>query len=182
VLESSLKSQRIGILFLFCQYAERKSQTIEELLGSLIQQLLRRQRDLPSAAASLFQKHDLACTRPSQKELSTLLSSLVGDFERVYVVIDALDECEHSITRGLLEALGDLPDSAHRLYTSRNEPHIQHRACEAKAFPILSREEDIRTYLETQIEGEENLSRLCREHQDLKNIVVKEIIAKSYDM
>src|SRR5204862_3631171 len=104
-LNKKLTSSKVGMAFLYCSYAERMDQTIEELIGSLIQQLTLRQHVIPEDILALYASHNRSNTRPDYAELSKHLHSSVSRFSKVYIIVDALDECnEENKTRSSLLA------------------------------------------------------------------------------
>lgn len=45
---------------------------------------------------SLYERHKDKRTRPSLDEISKALHSVVADYSRAFIIIDALDECQVS--------------------------------------------------------------------------------------
>src|SRR5690606_33518325 len=96
-LRDTLKGDsRVGIACLFCNYKEREQQTAAELLAGLVKQLVRRLTTLPTTVEELYTTHTESETRPTMDDLSDALQSIADKFDRVYFIIDALDECEDS--------------------------------------------------------------------------------------
>lgn len=94
-----------GVAGIYCTYKE--PQTIANLLGSLLQQLAERLDELPQS---------LSGGRPlSLKEISTALSEVFTKYGKIFLVIDALDECTSAID--LLKEIQKLRKSASRMFT-----------------------------------------------------------------
>jgi hypothetical protein len=129
----------VGIAFLYCNY-EQGGQKPENLVSSLLYQLLRRLPLVPAEFLSL--DHDLAgiTTPPSVRDLLHLLEILVTKLSRLYIVIDALDELSSSTRRLLLSGILELQATQHvNLFsTSRPLPDVVKRF---EPFPRLDIEE-----------------------------------------
>ncbi|KAH7129266.1 hypothetical protein EDB81DRAFT_764414 [Dactylonectria macrodidyma] len=65
-------------------------------MASLLKQLTQGQRSFPDSVRSLHHKHKHERSRPSFAELSTTLQSVARLYSRVFILIDALDECRVS--------------------------------------------------------------------------------------
>jgi hypothetical protein len=97
----------IGVAFLYCDYKTEKEQTPEFFLASLLAQLLRRQPALLDIIRDVYRerKEDL----PRLVDIQAALRIVVRTYSRVFIVVDALDECKDAnMTRiGLLFHLRD---------------------------------------------------------------------------
>ncbi|KAI1321129.1 ankyrin repeat protein [Xylariaceae sp. FL0255] len=84
----------VGIAYLYCDYTRRAEQTIDHFLASISRQLLQNQSSPLKNLRYLHDQHLLAKTRPTRDELSNLLQYSVALYSKVFVMVDALDECE----------------------------------------------------------------------------------------
>ncbi|GIC89807.1 ankyrin repeat domain-containing protein [Aspergillus udagawae] len=84
----------VGISYLYCDYQRREEQKLEDLLASLLRQFIQVQTSLPDSIKILHDKHRIKATRPSISEIRSALYSICRHFSRIYIVIDALDECQ----------------------------------------------------------------------------------------
>jgi hypothetical protein len=177
-------SSKVGIAFLFCSHAERADQTIEELTGSLIQQLIMRQDVIPGDVHELYRSHNRFNTRPDYAELRKHLRSSVSRFRKVYIVVDALDECDESrkTRSSLLDLLRSLDTHVQLFFTSRRLGEIKSRLYGATEFEIRAQEKDMRKYLSAQIEREDNLVRLCKQDGTVRDEILHKIVAKADGM
>lgn len=94
-----------GVAGIYCTYKE--PQTIVNLLGSLLQQLAERLDELPPFLSGE--------QRLSLREISTALSEVFTKYGKIFLVIDALDECTNAID--LLKEIQKLCKSASRMFT-----------------------------------------------------------------
>lgn len=104
-----------GVAYIYLNSQWEESQQVENLVGSLLAQLSKGLSPFPAEVKRVFDRHHGRLARnernrPSLKELSAALSAVVGKYSRVFIVIDALDECQ--TTRG---CRADLISEAHNL-------------------------------------------------------------------
>lgn len=95
------KDPNIGIAFLYCNFWQQPEQQLTDLLLSLLQQFSQRQPLLPPDVRNLygsFLKEEVP-DLPSS-EITDALGSVIGNYSRAFIVVDALDEC--SVTDGVL--------------------------------------------------------------------------------
>ncbi|KAF8515200.1 hypothetical protein JB92DRAFT_2915802 [Gautieria morchelliformis] len=101
----------------------------DAVLRSLIEQLSMQCASTPHALESLFSKNEQghALRAPSHEDLMSTLKTVIGSFQAVYLVFDALDECpERSRFLKVLREGHDWKlDALHLLATSRKEGDIQ---------------------------------------------------------
>lgn len=91
-----LKDANIGIAYLYCNFCRKDEQKAEELLASLLKQLARGLSSLPESVKSLYDSHKDKRTRPTFNEISATLQSVGALYSRIFIVVDALDECQSS--------------------------------------------------------------------------------------
>jgi hypothetical protein len=84
----------LGIAVFYCSYNTRKEQTRENLLAGIVRQLVNQKRTLPEELLELYETCEKSGRPPNFVELSSMLEHTVGNYTRVFIAIDALDECE----------------------------------------------------------------------------------------
>ena len=87
------KYAECAVTYAYCSYKRQHEQTLANLIATLLRQLLQEMPDIPDAFQSLYQQYVHKNTRPSVQELRTLLHSVTENYSKVFIVIDALDEC-----------------------------------------------------------------------------------------
>jgi hypothetical protein len=111
--------------------------------------------------------------RPTCQQILEALESASGRFSKVYVVVDALDECSNEIRAELLIALQHLSRTVSLLVTSRDPPEDFHAT---KHLDIQANGRDVRRY----IEGRLPRTRFLKIHVDsdpaLQEDIVKAIV------
>lgn len=152
-------SSNTGICFVYCNYKE--PQETATYIKVLIKQLSRRMNELPAKLETLYDKHYLNASNPGYTELQSVLIGISKCFEKVFLVLDALDECADDQRREIFEVLQSIvsPGKTNHgnvklFVTSRREQDIQ-RAF--KSFPIIEIEaekvnEDIESYVTAQLD------------------------------
>lgn len=121
--ERQVKPQNMAVLFLYLDHTETEAQSSQNLVGSLLKQLLQSRlgvRPLPEQVKELHRKSK-GEIRPSTEDFRVALSSEIeSSYDRVYVVVDALDEFPEIDQAELLTTLESLePAKVSLLITSR---------------------------------------------------------------
>lgn len=182
ILEAKCVHSQVGKAFIYCNYAERSEQSIEKLLGSLIQQLLR-QCKIPDHISQLYTLNKTSGKRPDANELASQLQQVIAKFSTVYIVIDALDECEDvNKTRStLLSHMKSLPSQVRILFTSRPLGEVDTLQT-AQKFEVVAQAEDIHKYVVAQMARESHLVELCAKDAALERDIVDQISQKAGGM
>lgn len=115
------------IAVVYGRYTERKIQTVEAMLGSILAQLFQKNDntfDIPPEV-----KHKALKQSRFWKETPTL-TMLQGWLRRrvegsVFVLLDAVDEMDHKSRKALLNTLSSTGGNIRLLVTSRNIPGIE---------------------------------------------------------
>jgi hypothetical protein len=84
----------VGVAYIYCNFQSQQDQKPEQLLANLIKQLIRRQETFPRSVEALYKRYRKINTRPLLQELSEVFQSLGKSYSRLFIVVDALDECE----------------------------------------------------------------------------------------
>lgn len=86
-LQQLLRPDDVALAFFFCNFREKV--TLNEMLGSLLKQLVRQQSSIPQCLVDSFNNR----ARITTSGFMTCLKSMFSTFSKVFIVIDALDEC-----------------------------------------------------------------------------------------
>lgn len=176
--------------FVYCNYNESRSPATYIRLA--IKQLCRRMPRLPVALDEVYEKHFRNCSQPSHKELRDAFLAIVQQFNSVFLVLDALDECTLEQRIGLYEFFsGVLVTSAGQgivklFVTSRRGSDIE-RAFLQQSFPTIEIEaakvdSDIEIYVKAQIEQRLQDGRLTLKNMALKNKILTALTTKAGGM
>ena len=167
---------RIAVIY----FNHKENPSAVDILGSLLQQLLQQGTEISLAIRGLYSKHKTRRTRPTLDEISTLLVSESRAFSKLYMVVDALDECPAEIDTKdkVLAALRKLP-KLHLLITSR--PHVDISSdFETVELEIRSDNHDMEVFIRERMEESRNLKRYVP--IDFKETLVEKVINKSDGM
>jgi hypothetical protein len=141
----------IGIAYLYCNFQRQQEQTPTNMLASLLKQLIQEQHSVPESVKSLYERHEKR-SRPSLEEISKILHSVVTDYSRVFILIDALDECQTSnrVRRKFLSEIFNLQvkTGVNLFATSRFIPEITGEFEESISLEIRASSEDVQRYLD----------------------------------
>jgi hypothetical protein len=85
-----------GIAVICCNYKKRQEQAVTDIVAVLLKQLCAQCVRIPQAFALLFDQHTRKRTQLAVHELGQALRSVAAAFGRVFVIVDALDECASS--------------------------------------------------------------------------------------
>src|SRR5947207_592686 len=113
----SLNSEKVGILQFYFAYEDFTIQTAEDVVRSLLRQLVCLLDRLP---IGLEDTYDFLIERgrsPDNKELVDLLHGCLREsFHVVYIFLDGLDECREKERFSVLELISGFPKPVVRLF------------------------------------------------------------------
>lgn len=164
------KNPSVGIAYVYCDFQRRHEQKIDDLLASLLKQLAESYPFLPERVKKLYNHHNTIRTRPSLEDISRTLHSVADNYSKVFIIVDALDECQASdhCRARLLSELFNLQKrhGTNILATSRFIPEIVDQFQGSLRLEIRAREEDVWTYLDHHMSPERAFLRKNLELQE----------------
>ncbi|KAL7941772.1 hypothetical protein V8C42DRAFT_360491 [Trichoderma barbatum] len=171
--EQFQKEPTVGIAYIYCNFQRKDEQKLEDLLASLLKQLSGAKHSLPKDVKELYERHSTKRTRPSADEISRTLKSLTGSYSRVFVVVDALDECQVADgcrTRFIEEVLSLQAEFGVNIFmTSRFLPEVIDKFDKICSLEIRATQDDVEKYLEACIR--ESSPTLQNMREDIKATV-----------
>ena len=145
----------IGIAYLYCNFRSKDTQKINDLLSSLLRQLSEGQPSMPTNIKDLYELHKAQRTRPSVDEIGKALQSVATLYSRIFICVDALDECQVTdlcLARFTSELFSlQATCGANIFITSRFMPDIMSRFQKSIILEIRASEDDVRRYLDSHI-------------------------------
>jgi hypothetical protein len=173
----------IALAYIYCDYKDQK-QTAANLIGSLLQQLVEGNPTISDETLALYRHHTMRNSKPTLEELFTCLQSEARHSSRVFVIIDALDECsEDSGTRdSFVAGLGQLKSILHLLVTSRLNFMIDSIESDLRIVArvdIYARSEDIVRYLQYRIHRSRKYLQM---NSDLRDDIIGNIVKEANGM
>jgi len=174
----------IGIAYMYCNFRRQDEQKINDLLASLLKQLAETQLSLPSTVKELYNRHKTKRTRPSFDEISKSLQAITALYSRVFIIVDALDECQVSNScrqRFLLEMFNLQANHGVNLYaTSRFIPEITTKFQANISLEIRASKEDIGRYLEAHMRHLSPFDDWNRQLQDEIKVAIADAVDGMY--
>lgn len=182
-LEQNYRRDKIGVAYVYCVH-NGANQTASDFLGSLLQQFAKQSVAILHEIKSCQLHHTRNETRPFLNEIARLLRLQVEEFEEVFIVIDALDECpEVDQTRRhlLAETRGLLP-KVRLMVTSRHLLSIESMFKDDIRLEIRAQEQDVRTFIESQMDQRFELVDLLEGHDDVRSSITATVLDRTNGM
>ncbi len=169
VIHRQREEQDTAVLYHFFDFGNKINSSAESFLRSLVAQLVKQSSSFPKALDQL-RRGESSNTRygtrmGTEAELSAILCDSMGEFDHIYIIIDALDECVErqrllSIVQRLLHPK---TGKTHILVTSRSdagaEEHLTPSITEHIFLESSLIEHDIRLYIQEQLHHNPKLRR-----------------------
>ncbi len=182
-LEREHRRAQVGIAYVYCLY-NGAHQTAVNLLGSLLQQLALQNDALKDDIMSCHTHHTRFGTRPTLFEISRLLGMQVQIFDEVFIIIDALDECSEAgqVRRDFLTEVRRLLPEIRLMVTSRHLASIESNFKQDTRLEIRAHDQDVRKFIEAQVEQRIELVEVLLGHDDVKALIVATVLEKTNGM
>jgi hypothetical protein len=151
------------------------------MIGALTKQLVWWTRSIPTALSDLFKQRNQQQRSMDEEDAKTIFNLLLGQFETVYICIDALDECEPKARGQLLRFLKAIDSASIRLFlTGRHSVEAEVTSTlstlSPKTISITATEEDIRIYLSQNLENDTYPQAM---NEAFKNQIVEKLVKLS---
>ncbi|KAH4217774.1 hypothetical protein HBH70_194640 [Parastagonospora nodorum] len=174
-LQKTVQTADIGVAYMYCNYKRQADQTTSSLLAAMLKQLVQDRPSIAKPLWSLYDHHEVRRTRPSVEEMLGALQSVLVDYSRIYVVIDALDECVHDDRRELLSKLRNLQSKTglRLMATSRFIPDIVEEFNGLPKLEVRADDADVKRYVAGQIK---RLPGCVRRDDALQKLVQNKIV------
>ncbi|KAL7791860.1 ankyrin repeat-containing domain protein [Trichoderma ceciliae] len=145
----------IGIAYLYCNFRQQHEQKSTDLILSLLKQLVQGQPVVPQSVRNLYIVHKLGRTRPSLNEILTALYSVATTYSRIFLVVDALDECSIEGRRKFLSEVFNLQakTGVNFFATSRFIQEIEKEFKRSLSLEIRACDADVQKYLDSKLQN-----------------------------
>jgi len=172
-----------AVLFFYFDYSKQASQTPHRVLQTLLHQILSTYSRIPRQASILARELMAGRPLPSWEDMQDLFIDLCSQGSPVFIVLDALDECDAKDNRKpilkLIKAIR--ASSARLLVTSRPyPPDVNESLGDCPKISVEAHPEDIERYVLEQID--ENVEMREMLDDELRKSVVEFILTKSQGM
>ena len=180
-LESEFRDDKdVCVGYVFCSYKEHESHTVVGFIGNLLSQLIQQQDQVPDDVMTLYEQQKLTRTKPQLSELSNLLRGEVQRLDKVFFVVDALDECLEDIRYSFLKELFE--SGARLMVTSRLLSVVEHDFKFSFRLEIYASDKDVRRYVEARMISERRMARHVRGDSSLASKIVETLVESSKGM
>ncbi|KAJ5131543.1 uncharacterized protein N7515_007582 [Penicillium bovifimosum] len=139
----------VGIAYIYCNYNRQDEQDAPALLLSLLKQLAQRKSSVPDVVKELHRRYKTTSTRPQFGDISKALHSVASTYSYVFIVVDALDECQSTCrARFLAEIMKMRDDAGLNILATSRPTEIYNIFKGGSCLEIRANDDDVRQYLE----------------------------------
>ena len=164
---------------MYCRYKDTLAQNPSDLASSLCGQLCQGRNTLPKEVSELYNKHQGVSRRPDSDEVLKIFQAVLVTYVKVFIVIDALDECSKYAQSFLLENLIGLSSNINVLITSRHLENIMRRLRAAPTVEIRAHIDDVRGYVIARLDTTSlSYHRVGEDPSSLGEIIGDDIVLK----
>ena len=150
-----VQTKDIGVAYIYCDYKRQADQTAIRLAAIILKQLVQERPFIPEPVAKLYDQHIHRKTRPLLEEILNALHVVISIYTKVYVVVDALDEClDHDGSRSqLLSTLRKLQSKGHfrLMATSRSITEVVQEFSLSPTLKVRASDSDVKRFVIGQI-------------------------------
>ena len=171
-----------AVAYFYFDFKDRHKQAVLSLLASWISQIVRSIRPLPDVLTDLYQRHDIrdqkSPTPPTEYELIQILNAVKKSTTPLFLVVDALDECDQRPM--LLETLATLFKDGDRncriLCSSRIESDLESTFRDLSVMETCIQKEDVDRDVALHIRAVmDSDARLIGHRQSIKDHIEREL-------
>lgn len=183
-LTRSFPSADIAVLGIYCDYKDFNQQSSWKFIAGLLQQIIGQQGKVAEKIKSAYRQYTRRQTHPSFSEYLMMLTDQIHAFKRVYVVIDALDECTEmdNVRRSLLEGILQMPSFVSVLVTSRFIPIIGDILDNPPCLIVKAQDHDIHAHVRSRLAKEKTWARRVRLDQALSQKIGVSVVSRASGM
>lgn len=170
------------VIFLYCNHSIRSEQNAKEMLQILLKQLVMFDWGIPLTIQTLYNRCKQSTAsrrRPEEQELLETLRSTFAIFDKIFVVVDTLDESEWASFKKLLEFLHSAQQKhTVKIFTTARELDQTETALKpAQIIRTPECSDDIISYIRSRF------SSMCRfviDDNELQEAIVEAVLIASH--
>jgi hypothetical protein len=188
-LQTLFKGKDVAVACIFCNYQERSTQSLEELVASILKQIIQNRALASESIKAFCEDFRDKQQRPRLTNLVDALRSEIQRYSKVFFVVDALDECLEDYQGGLIDELESISGTVYLMVTSRPLDLIKQRFQGVCHLDINAREGDVRKYIDSrlrirrgQTKNEIVLAKLAQDNCGLRDSIVEKIVTNTTGM
>ena len=182
-LRDALSIQNIVVAHLYFDYRIQSYQSAENMLASLLKQLVIPLPKFPEPVLELHRRLSNLEKRPQQMDLEQAIVSTCEKYDRVFVIIDALDECDAKNHRkDFLKALKTLRTHSNFSIFVTSRPYPKDIKEDLKGAPQIivgAHDDDLQRYISGEIESSDNIDEI---DADFKTEIITRVSEAAQNM
>ncbi|KAF2003723.1 hypothetical protein P154DRAFT_561154 [Amniculicola lignicola CBS 123094] len=185
-LSKRSESGKQGLAYAYCNYDDQTNQTSRSILGNLVKQLAS-QVDEPQEIFTIFSPAKRR-SPPALEDILKCIEDISKRLERVFVVIDALDEAENFPQKNRTELLqacvcmAGFSSSLRVFVTSREHlGDIDRSFAQASRITIAASHDDLQAFIRARINDNEDLEAILEDDDMFKEHIISDILENSAD-
>lgn len=171
-LRTTLNAPMAPVLHIYCDYKRQEQQTGLHMISSLLRQLLAFEQTIPEQIKSLYRE----TSWPTFHAVQNMLRLAMHNYTKLFIVLDALDECGDEARKKLLMSLSGLRESdcVHILATTRHAvPGVDSFFVNNTRLEIAASKDDIERYVRVRLS---DFSESVQDNPELQNQIVTAVL------
>lgn len=184
------EEESVALAYVYCNYREHEDQSAEKIVGSLLKQLAIGYINFPGFIAipdpvnQLYERCSVQKRQPHREDFEQALLLTCQNYDRTFIVIDALDECDPNHKRALLQVLSQLRTTTEAsvsiFTTSRSYPdHVMKHFKGATKMSVGAHPTDLEKYVLQEIGNSDNADMI---EDDFRDEIVEKVSAGAQNM
>ena len=163
-----------AVIYAYCYYKERSQQSLPNILGGLLKQLLSLRNTISADVKALYKVCQDQRRNRTLDEISSLFRAELQRYSKVFIIVDALDEFseDQKDCDSMLAELEKLREHSNMMLTSRFVAPYIDAFCGASRVTIAAKDGDVRKFLESQIA---TLPRFVKANLELQELIIQTI-------
>ncbi|KAI1737229.1 hypothetical protein F4680DRAFT_224002 [Xylaria scruposa] len=146
----------IGVAWIYCDSEEKKkkAQRPANLMRSLLRQLIQLHDEMSESSEDLYKSYNDGHSYPETHQILELLQSEIKRFSRVYIIIDALDECHEDESGVKDKLLRPLRSCVNLMVTTRTIRYqeLNNEQAETREHEIKRNGRDVDAYVKARVD------------------------------
>ena len=153
------KSFKTAVIQFYFDYNDEESQDADDVVASFVKQLVYQLDFVPTKLEAAYDRWIAKAMRPNRDFFIDLFLSCADEFSKVYVFLDAYDECVKSERRHLIQFVQQFSQPGLNICTFiTTRPHplddLKSQLKENKTLEIKATLEDVEKYINEKLESE----------------------------
>ena len=167
----------IGVACAYCNFKERDVQTPSNMIAALWRQLAIDRGSLTDEVQDLYEVCSASGIRPTLGQISKIVAAEVDRFDKVFILVDALDEYQQDWSLvSFVSELKSVSSKANLLITSRFDDNIENMLENAQKLELSADAADIRAYVASRVSRSHRLALHAGKDRDLVETIARNLV------